>query len=55
MRTSKNANAVNGRQNVFAVGSETKIHNSGHSEAFDRMLKKYGSGWQTRMVRAHRN
>lgn len=30
-------------------------HSKGQSVAFDRMLKKYGSGWQTRMVRAQRS
>jgi len=35
--------------------SDTLKNATAQNVALLRMLKKYGSGWQTRIVRAHRN
>ena len=52
---SKHTAATNGAQRVFDQPSDATSHNNGQSVALDRMLKKYGMGRQTRMVRAQRS
>ena len=55
IRMSKRKNAASKGQIDFAANAEEASHNSGQSEALASRLKKYGTGWQTRMVRAQRN
>ena len=55
IRMSKQTTAMSGAQRVFDQTSDAISHSSGQSVALDRMLKKYGTGWQTRMVRAQRS
>ena len=55
IRINKSATATSGAQSVFDQTSDATSHSSGQSVALDRMLKKYGTGWQTRMVRAQRS
>ena len=55
IRINKSARAASGTQSVFDRTGDAINHNSGQSVALDRMLKKYGTGWQTRMVRAQRS
>lgn len=55
MRINKKAIADSGAQTVFVAAGAMISHNNGQKVAFDNMLKKYGSGWLTRIVRAQRN
>ena len=55
IRTVKNKSAVNAGNSVVAVRHAAPSHKAGHKLAFAKMLKKYGTGWQTRIVRPHRS
>ncbi len=51
MRTARHARARVKTDNDWLAAAQT----SGQSVALLRMLKKYGTGWHTRMVRAQRS
>jgi len=55
IRINKSASGGKRAQSIFDRSGAASSHSSGQSVGVDRMLKKYGTGWQTRMVRAQRS